>query len=372
MDLYQEPIKILDKLNKDGKSDMSNWQVAYLCGLIKERRPKKILEIGVSAGGTTAVILNCLSLLGIDAEMFSLDISDRYVINPKYEIGFMAKEAKKIISNCPKHQIKVGITPDLIDSVGGEIDFLILDTVHLVPGEILDFLVCLPYLSENATVVLHDVILHKFGCGTEIATQLLLDAVTAIKEPVFDVDNELGYPNIASFRINKDTIKYIYDVFSVLLLPWQYNVSETDILKYEKKYEELGYSKDCLKVFGYAAKKTNKTIEEHLSDRTSKIKELFELLNRIEGKQIYIYGKGKMAQRVSTLIENFRGFIITDGFEKTENDIYISDYISTEEDVILICVRPDRQNEIEGILIEKGLNNYLTVSQNVYSLFMEM
>ena len=52
----------------------------------------------------------------------------------------------------------MGINPDVIDEIGSDIDFLILDTLHIVPGEILDFLVCLPYLTKDAIVVLHDAI----------------------------------------------------------------------------------------------------------------------------------------------------------------------------------------------------------------------
>ena len=61
--LFEEPIEIIDRLSKDGGQEMSYWQSSFLCGLIKKERPQKILEIGVSAGGTTAIILNCLSLI---------------------------------------------------------------------------------------------------------------------------------------------------------------------------------------------------------------------------------------------------------------------------------------------------------------------
>ena len=58
--LFKEPIEILDKISSDRKSEMTEWQLSFLCGLIKESRPQKLVEIGVAAGGTTAVILNCI------------------------------------------------------------------------------------------------------------------------------------------------------------------------------------------------------------------------------------------------------------------------------------------------------------------------
>ena len=241
MELYYEPREILNEISKEATPEMSAWQSSYLCGLIKEYRPSKILEVGVSAGGTTALILNTMNLIGGRTELWSVDISENYYAKPWLKTGFMAEEAKDIIGrNKVVHHLKIGMVPEVIDDIGGEIDFLILDTVHMVPGEILDFPICLPYLKKDAIVVLHDVILHATTRYTyNYATQLLLDCVTAEKIPVFGVDTELGYPNIAAFRINDDTKKYIYDVFSALLLPWMYNIPDKEIEVYRNKYKQL-------------------------------------------------------------------------------------------------------------------------------------
>lgn len=37
--------------------EMSPFDSGFLCGLMKKYRPKRILEVGVSAGGTTSIIL---------------------------------------------------------------------------------------------------------------------------------------------------------------------------------------------------------------------------------------------------------------------------------------------------------------------------
>ncbi len=52
---------------------MSERQSGFLCGLIKEFKPKRILEIGVAAGGTTAIMLNCISMLGLETSIVSID-----------------------------------------------------------------------------------------------------------------------------------------------------------------------------------------------------------------------------------------------------------------------------------------------------------
>lgn len=60
---FYEPVNILKQLSGEYTAEMSEEQSAFLCGLLKKYRPNKIVEIGVAAGGTTAVMLNCIALL---------------------------------------------------------------------------------------------------------------------------------------------------------------------------------------------------------------------------------------------------------------------------------------------------------------------
>ena len=39
-------------------------------------------------------------------------------------------------------------------------DFIFLDTAHSAPGEILNFIELLPFLNENAILVLHEILWH--------------------------------------------------------------------------------------------------------------------------------------------------------------------------------------------------------------------
>lgn len=47
---YMEPIDIFDKLD-ERKTELADESLGFICGLIKEYKPKKIVEVGVSAGG---------------------------------------------------------------------------------------------------------------------------------------------------------------------------------------------------------------------------------------------------------------------------------------------------------------------------------
>ncbi len=77
--LFYEPAQILSvEANPKNavieRAEMTPFQHAFLCGLLRKKKPAKILEIGVSAGGTSCVIMNCLKMLGSNAEFHSVDL----------------------------------------------------------------------------------------------------------------------------------------------------------------------------------------------------------------------------------------------------------------------------------------------------------
>lgn len=365
-------MQFLKKIGSVDKPEMSEWQMQYLCELIREKRPQKMLEVGVAAGGTTAIILNCLATENIECEFISTDISENYYRDYNLKTGYVAEKAKKLIEKNVDHRLCIGILANLIKEIGDKIDFLILDTVHMLPGEILDFLVALPYLSERAMVVLHDVILHQFdeknryGC----ATQILLDSVVAEKKNIFGVDNKYGYPNIVAFEVTDDTYKYIYNVFSALTLPWQYLPSVEELSVYRKKYVKLGYDEDCLKVFDCACKMNIDTVSNHLVKKIDELKMVSNFVDDYRNEKVYIYGAGTIGQRVYNLIEDaidFQGFVISDSETIiTEKTFHLSDVKEKMKNIlVLIAVNVDIQNTLINMLKNNGIENYRLVSQEL-------
>ena len=59
---FYEPHGIINHM-QEGYCEMSLEEHALLCGLIKEREPDKVVEVGVAGGGTTAVIMKCLDMV---------------------------------------------------------------------------------------------------------------------------------------------------------------------------------------------------------------------------------------------------------------------------------------------------------------------
>ncbi|MBR2216004.1 MAG: class I SAM-dependent methyltransferase [Selenomonadaceae bacterium] len=162
--------------------EMTDFDSAFLCGLIKKFRPRKLLELGVASGGTTAVMLQCLSDLNLDYEFHSVDISPVLYTNNQKRTGYIADLVKETLPHV-NHKLHLGHgIPYFLPKIGGGIDFVLLDTTHFMPGEVLDFIAVLPYLTNNAVVCVHDIAISQAPrLHTAHACSILFSSVTARK-----------------------------------------------------------------------------------------------------------------------------------------------------------------------------------------------
>lgn len=374
IEMFYEPIKILDQLPDGNRSDMSENELAFLCGLIKRSKPKKIVEIGVAAGGTTSVILNCIAMLDMKARLYSIDLMTDYYLDKNKKVGYQAEEAKEILDQKSNHTLYTGkYSVECLESIGEDIDLVILDTSHVLPGEIFDFLACYPYLKNGGIVVLHDITLNfESNHPYAYATKLLLDVVVADKYMNL-IDPDLR--NIAAFRITDDTKKYIEDVFSSLTITWANMPSEKELLLYRNFYSKY-YSCKNLEIFNLSVQ-MNKRIQNEISEtkRDSFLK-TYKWIETIKNKRIYIYGCGEYGKRLYYSLNkcdvDIDGYIISDGQIKKENDInvlHLSELrLNPETDKILIGVSPHLQKEICEELQNKGINEYIIPDSCILSM----
>ncbi len=218
---------------------------------MKTFRPKKILEVGVAAGASTAIILQALEDIGAPYEMHSIDLSPKLYCDDSKDTGFLGKFAKeKVFGNLRgTHKFHLGIyLPQVIDEIGGEIDFVILDTLHALPGEVLDFLTVLPYLTDDAVIVLHDIFLHQTEDPIENATGVLFGAVSAEKFLNIKTDDELfRYPNIGAFKVNEHTAACVDNLFVSLILTWNCFYND-ELVIYREHFRRI-YSDALCKIF---------------------------------------------------------------------------------------------------------------------------
>lgn len=263
--------KVGKYLDYPGEPEMTLNESAFLTSMIKKQKPKKILELGVAAGGTTTIILEALIQINTNFKMFSVDLNANFYRNKSLKTGFLAN--KFIDENdISVHQFIFNKTiPEIIESIGSGIDLVVLDTTHSLPGELLDFIIVYPFLSENAMVLLHDTGLNIIKNNNSYATKLLFDLVIAEKYQLYD--DTYIFPNISGFIVNSETKKNVINLFSALTLNWNYNLNEhTD--HYHKMIKK--YYNDMLANYFLKINNSQKALNKQIY--TSPKNKLFSIL----------------------------------------------------------------------------------------------
>ena len=134
---------------------MSINEFYFINGLIRKYRPKKILEIGVCSGGMSAAILNAIFDIE-NAFLYSCDLEIRNYKNPEYEVGSIVKNNFPEFLN--KWKLFIGNTTSaFIEEIGNNIDFIFIDTAHVLPGEVLNMIEIFPFLKKNAIIAFDDI-----------------------------------------------------------------------------------------------------------------------------------------------------------------------------------------------------------------------
>lgn len=256
---------------------------AFLCGLLNKFKPEKILEVGIANGGTTAVIIQCMHTLGIPFQIHCVDLLEKGYAGSDREIGYLGKEASRLLHFDNYHLWSGVCLPQVIDRIGGDIDFLILDTTHRLPGETLDFLAAYPYLSADAVVCMHDIRQNHNNPPDHmrIATNALFNSVAADKYIYSDATRQPDYPNMGAFKINADTEKYITNVFGVLTQNWAKLPSKEMLASY-KAILCRSYSEESLWIFDHALQMNQislKTLKKQFRI-SSKTKTIFSHIGR--------------------------------------------------------------------------------------------
>lgn len=117
-----------------------------------------------------------------------------------------------------------------------------IDTSHFEPGEILDFLIILPFLKEEAIVIFHDIdhqITKSKGKDrrNEWAPYLIFNIIRGKK--FLPSGKGILNKDIGAIKLEKDQRRFINDYCRALGGQWQYFPKEEHIqlvIKFFKKY----------------------------------------------------------------------------------------------------------------------------------------
>ena len=215
-------------------NEMSYLQRCFLNGIIRQTKPKKILELGVSAGGSSAVILNAIKDFD-SAKLYSVDYSKKWYRDNSKDTGFIIDEKFSHLKNNWKLYTG-GVAAKFMEEIGGEIDLCLIDTMHINPGEFLDFLIVLPYLKKNAILILHDIGLYhsdRFGVTNGILFSCLKGKKFSFNEGLWN-----KFANIGAVILDENIMDSISDYLYLLTLPWEYLPTDNDILECQKLFSK--------------------------------------------------------------------------------------------------------------------------------------
>ncbi len=224
----EQELSVLNSLGDEFKiySEMSEQDRAFLNTLILRKKPKKLLEIGVSKGGSSIVMLNAIKDIP-DAHLYSIDINENcYCISDK-KTGFAVDDFPELKKKWTLYT--GGIAANFLDEIGGDIDLCLIDTVHSLPGEIFDVLMALPYLKKDAIIIFHDTNLQLRKDNLLIAqfvNNLLMSSISGTKlipECRLNI-NGFGkfFNNIGAIQTDTSTFIKLYELFNILAVKWNY------------------------------------------------------------------------------------------------------------------------------------------------------
>ncbi|EKV56382.1 class I SAM-dependent methyltransferase [Brachyspira hampsonii] len=227
-------------------SEMTIMHRKFLNGIIRQNKPKKILELGVSAGGSSAIILNAINDID-NSFLYSIDYSDKYYRNPSKEVGWIVKEKFNNMTN--KWKLYTGATAaKFIEEIGYDIDICLLDTMHINPGEFIDLLIILPYMKKGGIIILHDTSMHIYPGLEHVYTNGVL--FSCLKGKKFNISESTikDVGNIGAVILDENIMEYVFDYFYLLTLPWQYLPKLKDIVDIENIFSKH-YKSHLVKLF---------------------------------------------------------------------------------------------------------------------------
>jgi len=232
------------------KVQMRDKESSFLNGIIRKTKPKTIVEIGVSAGGSACIILNAIRDID-NAKLYSFDYNTIWHFDDGVgrKTGFITSQIVPDLIH--KWELYTGGMPckyfDFLPDEG--IDICLIDTAHRNPGEHLNILEILPYMKNNGIVIFHDTMLHfeqEFSWTNCVSINTLKG-----KRIFLESAGEIaGLANIGAIILDDNYEDMLFPLFTNLSLPWNYIITEHDFVELFKHFSKY-YSSDLVRLYIY-------------------------------------------------------------------------------------------------------------------------
>lgn len=231
---------ITEKMFNDANWILSKKQVYFMNGLIRKIKPKSCLEIGVAEGGSSILILNAIKDFD-NSSLVSLDLNTYYFRDNSLKTGHRVNTYFPELAG--KWSLYTGDLPNVfLDKLNKNFDFVFIDSAHESPGEILNIIEVLPFLKENAIVVLHDIFWHFIRTKSKPTREIkFTPAPIYLMSTLYGdkllVNNE--FESMGAVFLYENQKEHYLDYFLLLNGFWEYMPSEKqirDLTLFIKKY----------------------------------------------------------------------------------------------------------------------------------------
>lgn len=316
-------------------------------------------------GGTTAIILQCIDMLGLDkCKVYSIDYSEKFYRDSSINSGYLGEEALKLLPGLKdRHKFLLGNIACTWNDELKDCDFLIIDTTHVLPGEVLDYITLLPILKDGAVIILHDICLNQIRYRNSIATGVVFAAASGEKYMNWDGSTTRHYPNIGAVVVNEDTRKNIWNMFLTLLLTWTYLPDSKQVDGYRsviKKY----YNEDLIRTFDDALELNRQTYRRSKGGRAIENAIYSFPFHRIKaGVKIVLFGAGEEGKSYSSQVNSLKYCDIVKWVDPLWESIGAENVVSpdiideVEYDYIVIATMQEKYaKEIKLSLLKAGVD----------------
>lgn len=267
-------------------SEMKLSEREFLNALLLRHQPKTVVEIGVSAGSSSVIILNALAHIA-HSKLYSIDLDKHYYRDSSKKSGFIVDKYPQLKKNW--HFFAGNLAAHYLPKLKDKVDFCFIDTAHCVPGEILDTLMVLPFMRKGGVVVYHDINIqtmiingNNYSRQSSYANNVLMSTMIGDKflPSHFETKNieRMGsyeqkithnFPNIGAVVLNHNHYQQrAWELFNALALPWQYALSESRVKQLSKFFEGY-YREELVAMFTQAAGHWNKYLHTHPKEELS-------------------------------------------------------------------------------------------------------
>ena len=176
-----------------------------------------------------------------NSKLYSIDLSSEENVGECVKKMFPKLMKKWIL-------FKGNISTEYIELIGNNIDMVFIDTAHFEPGEILDFLIILPFLKNNAIVIFHDIAnqITRSSKREEWAPYIIFNGIRG--EKYLPSGKNILTQDIGAIKLADNQKLYYNDYFRLLGGQWQYFPKEEHINQIRKFFRKY-YDNDCQTMF---------------------------------------------------------------------------------------------------------------------------